>query len=147
MQYVFRLSADRKEYSQRTPSSSFIRLIRSAISADASRSSANRRSIRKIGIVIPPLSILYHTGAATSSTPKRECKYSPPEARGEDAQLRNGAPMSHSHSWWPAALITCDKGRDWAPDAVSRGSSLPGSSLALARLGGHGSRPSWLRRS
>jgi DNA-binding CsgD family transcriptional regulator/tetratricopeptide (TPR) repeat protein len=53
-QYVLRLSAERKEYSQRTPSSSLIRLIRSATSADASRSSANLRSIMKIGMASPP---------------------------------------------------------------------------------------------
>src|ERR1700761_9059971 len=53
-QYVLRLSADRNEYSQRTPSDSLILLIWSACSAEASRSSANRRSTMKTGIFVTP---------------------------------------------------------------------------------------------
>src|ERR1700761_8643309 len=48
-QYVFRLSADRNEYNQRTPSWSLIRLIPSATSRLGSSSSAKLRSTMNMG--------------------------------------------------------------------------------------------------
>ncbi len=70
-QYVLRLSADRNEYSHRTPSSSLIRLIWSACWAEASSSAANRRSTMKIGMSNTPgyLQATYRVGDTSASAP------------------------------------------------------------------------------